>query len=104
MIHLEGTTNTRDIGGYLTDDLRMIRQGQIIRSENLSRLTAGDFEKLEALGVRTVIDLRTDKEHEHGPTIWQGDHPPRFFHFPVGDAENDWFKAQSRLMSRNSFR
>ena len=26
-IHLKGTSNTRDIGGYLTSDLRTIRRG-----------------------------------------------------------------------------
>ena len=103
VIDLEGTTNTRDIGGYLTDDLRTLRWQQIIRSENLSRLTASDFQKLEEIGVKTVIDLRTDREHDKSPTVWQGDNPPRFFHFPIGDAQNDWFKAQRRLMKRNRF-
>ena len=102
-IHLKGTSNTRDIGGYLTSDLRTLRSGQIIRSENLSRLTASDFQKLEEIGVKTVIDLRTDKEHDQAPTVWQGDNPPRFFHFPVGDAHNDWFNAQRKMMKRNRF-
>ena len=51
VIHLDGTTNTRDIGGYQTNDLRTLRWQQIIRSENLSRLTASDFQKLEEIGV-----------------------------------------------------
>ena len=103
IINLEGTTNTRDIGGYQTSDLRTIRPRQIIRSENLSRLTAGDFQQLEEIGVKTVIDLRTDREHDKSPTVWLGDNPPQFFHFPVGDANNDWFKAQRSMMRRNSF-
>jgi protein-tyrosine phosphatase len=102
-IHLKGTSNTRDIGGYQTSDLRTLRWRQIIRSENLSRLTASDFQKLEEIGVKTVIDLRTDKEHDQAPTVWLGDNPPRFFHFPVGDAHNDWFNAQRKLMNRNRF-
>lgn len=102
-IHLKGTSNTRDIGGYVTSDLRTLRQGQIIRSENLSRLTASDFQKLEEIGVKTVIDLRTNREHDKAPTVWVGDHPPQFYHFPVGDAQNDWFKAQRRMMKRNRF-
>jgi len=102
-IHLKGTSNTRDIGGYQTSDLRAIRTGQIIRSENLSRLTASDFQKLEEIGVKTVIDLRTDREHDHAPTVWQGDNPPRFYHFPVGDAQNDWFKAQRRMIRNDRF-
>ena len=56
VIDLEGTTNTRDIGGYLTDDMRTVRAGQISRTEKLSRLTADDFQKLEDIGVKTVID------------------------------------------------
>lgn len=103
VIDLEGTTNTRDIGGYMTDDMRTIRYGQIIRSENLSRLTENDFRKLEELGVKTVIDLRSDEEHDHSPTIWQGDNPPQFHHFPIGDAKNDWFKAQRRMVKGNRF-
>lgn len=102
-IDLKGTTNTRDIGGYQTGDLRTIKQGQIIRSENLSRLTANDFQKLEEIGLKTVIDLRTKHEHEKAPTVWLGDNPPQFFHFPVGDAENDWFKAQRTMMRKNRF-
>jgi len=103
VIHLKGTSNTRDIGGYLTSDLRSLRWGQIIRSENLSRLTASDFQKLEEIGVKTVIDLRTDREHDKAPTVWQGDNPPQFFHFPVGDAQNDWFKAQRKMFAKNRF-
>lgn len=103
VIHLDGTANTRDIGGYLTSDLNMLRWRQIIRSENLSRLTASDFQKLEEIGLKTVIDLRTDKEHDRSPTRWLGDNPPRFFHFPVGDSSNEWFNATRKMMKRNKF-
>jgi protein-tyrosine phosphatase len=103
VIHLKGTSNTRDIGGYQISDNRTLRSGQIIRSENLSRLTANDFQKLEEIGVKTVIDLRTDKEHDQSPTVWQGDNPPRFYHFPIGDSHNDWFNAQRKMMKSNRF-
>ena len=69
LIDLDGTSNTRDLGGYLTGDDRMIRSGQLIRSENLYRLTPEDFARLEEIGVKTVIDLRTAKEHHHEPTL-----------------------------------
>ena len=103
VIDLEGTTNTRDIGGYATAERREVRMGQILRSENLSRLTADDFQRLEEIGVRTVIDLRSAREHEEKPTVWQGDNPPQFFHFPIGDADNAWFRSQSRMMKDNRF-
>ena len=103
VIDLNGTTNTRDIGGYPTADEREVRAGQIIRSENLSRLTADDFRKLEDIGVKTVIDLRSHDEHDDKPTVWLGDNPPQFFHFPVGDADNAWFRGQARMMRKNRF-
>ena len=102
-IHLKGTTNTRDIGGLQTNDMSTLRWGQIIRSDKLSGLTANDFQKLEEIGLKTVIDLRTNKEHNKSPTVWQGENPPQFFHFPVGDANNDWFTAQRKMMKKNRF-
>jgi protein-tyrosine phosphatase len=80
-----------------------LRRGQIIRSDRLSRLTANDFQKLEDMGLKTVIDLRTRKEHDESPTIWKGDNPPRFVHLPVGDANNDWFASQRKMMKKNRF-
>jgi len=103
VIDLRGTTNTRDIGGYETGDLSTLRYGQIIRSDRLSRLTANDFQTLEEMGVKTVIDLRTNKERDQSPTVWQGDNAPQFFHFPVGDAKNEWFTSQRKMMKKNRF-
>ena len=103
VIELKGTGNTRDIGGYETADGRTVRWRQIIRSDNLSRLNADDFQKLEALGLRTVIDLRTTRETKKAPTEWLGDNPPKIFHFPVGRSDGEWFKAQRKLMSNNKF-
>lgn len=103
VIELKGTSNTRDIGGYPTADGRMVRWHQIIRSDALYRLTPADFERLEDLGVKTVIDLRTERENEKGPTVWLGDEPPQIFHFPIGDSHNDWFNAQRKMMKKNDF-
>ena len=103
VIHLKGTTNTRDIGGYPAGGERIFRWGTIYRSDNLSKMTEDDFRILEELGVKTVIDLRTNREHEQSPTVWQGDQPPVFYHFPIGDSRNDWFNAQRRMMQKRRF-
>lgn len=103
VIELDGTSNTRDIGGYATGDLRTVRMGQIIRSDKLSRLTDDDFLKLEELGLKTVIDLRTDEEREDSPTLWQGAKPPQIHHVPVLADDSDWYRAQSRMLSRARF-
>ena len=103
VIDLEGTSNTRDIGGYLTSDGRTVEYGRILRSDKLSRLTAEDFAELEAIGVKTVIDLRTGREQGHEPTVWQGAHPPRIVHLPIGDADDPWYRKQRRMVKQNRF-
>ena len=70
-IELEGAVNVRDVGGLPAADGRAIRQGVLIRSANLQHLTAPDVSRLvNELGVRRVVDLRTDIEvakSEPGP-------------------------------------
>lgn len=61
-LDLEGTANTRDIGGLPAGGGR-IRPRLLIRSDNLQDLTPADVTLLaDELGVRTVLDLRTDTE------------------------------------------
>ena len=61
-ITLEGAYNFRDFGGYLTQDGRRIVTGKLYRSDELSKLTTADQEKLAALGLTTIIDYRNEKE------------------------------------------
>jgi len=103
VIDLQGTSNTRDIGGYTARDGQGVRWRQILRSDRLSKLTPEDFGQLEELGVKTVVDLRTDREQQKDPTVWVGEHPPRILHYPIGDADNEWFRAQRRLLKRSRF-
>jgi protein tyrosine/serine phosphatase len=61
--------NARDIGGLPTSDGRRTKPGVLIRTANLISITAGDVARLvDELGVRRVVDLRTDVEvHKSGP-------------------------------------
>lgn len=62
-IHLEGTANTRDLGGLPTTDGGRTLPNRILRSDNLQDLTDGDVQLLvEKIGLREVIDLRTSAE------------------------------------------
>jgi protein-tyrosine phosphatase len=62
-IQLQGAVNARDVGGLSTPDGRAICAGVLIRSASLGHLTDGDVRHLvEDLGVRRVVDLRTDIE------------------------------------------
>jgi protein-tyrosine phosphatase len=61
-----GAFNFRDLGGYGTDDGRTVRWRTLYRADALHRLPDDELDQLGQLGVRTVLDLRTAKELEHG--------------------------------------
>jgi protein-tyrosine phosphatase len=61
-VELSGCCNFRDLGGYPTTDGRVTAWRRLFRADGLSDLTDGDLETLDGLGVRTVVDLRTDTE------------------------------------------
>lgn len=61
-IDLEGTANFRDVGGYLGSDGRRVKYGKIYRSDALNFLTEEDVKKVEALGIKSIIDYRAEQE------------------------------------------
>jgi len=64
-IALEGTVNTRDLGG-LNADSGPIRRGAFLRSDALHTLTSVDQQVLLDLGITDVVDLRDPAEAERG--------------------------------------
>jgi protein-tyrosine phosphatase len=68
LIDFEGTLNFRDLGGYPTRQGGSVRWGRAFRSDSLSRLSASDWERFAALGIRTIVDLRRPAEIEAAPT------------------------------------
>jgi protein-tyrosine phosphatase len=63
-IRFEGVQNFRDLGGYKTLDNRIIAWGRVFRSAGLVRMSPGDKIKLQEMGIKAVIDLRTPTEQE----------------------------------------
>src|SRR4051795_455019 len=61
-LSLEGASNFRDLGGYLTGDGHTVRWRQIFRSNHLGHLTEADTVTLRQLGVRTAFDFRGREE------------------------------------------
>lgn len=58
---MEGVRNIRDLGGIPVSEGRVARR-RLIRSGSLHEATPRDLAELVALGVRTVIDLRSPAE------------------------------------------
>ncbi len=62
-LRLEGTANTRDLGGLPTVDGGRTQPHRILRSDNLQTLSPADVQRLVGeIGLREVIDLRTSAE------------------------------------------
>ena len=86
----EAVFNFRDLGGYPTVDGRTTRWRRLFRADGLNRLRDHEGEQVQALGIKTVIDLRTpDEAASHGrfpPAVASVD----YRHLPVFDVQPDW--------------
>ncbi len=66
-LDLDGTANTRDVGGLPTTDGRRTLSRRLIRSDNLQDLSPGDVRLLiESYGVAAIADLRAELEVRAG--------------------------------------
>jgi len=63
--------NFRDLGGIPAGG-GQTRSGALYRSEGPSNFGAEQFSALTALGIRTIIDLRSAHEREQTPHEWHG--------------------------------
>jgi protein-tyrosine phosphatase len=85
-VALDGAVNVRDIGGYRSAHGPEVMRGRLFRGDSLGQLTAADLERLDRLGLRTVIDFRTA-----GEILLGGDdrlpYAVEFAHLPVGGGD-----------------
>jgi protein-tyrosine phosphatase len=72
---LEGSDNFRDIGGYETEDRRVVRWGLLYRSNDLAHLSANDLRYLTRLQVQLVCDFRSEPERQRDPNLSPGNAP-----------------------------
>lgn len=71
VLPLEGGFNFRDLGGYTTQDGRMVQWGKIYRSGTMVDLTQHDFEYLSKLDIGVMCDFRSREEIQQEPTAWK---------------------------------
>src|SRR5690606_215562 len=72
VLHLEQGSNFRDLGGYGAADGKTIRWGMIYRAGGSAMLTAADLAQVQSLGLRNLVDLRSDEERVLAPTKIDG--------------------------------
>jgi protein-tyrosine phosphatase len=78
-IELAGLLNFRDVGGYPVAGGGSVRWRTLFRSDALHRLDSAGVAAVTGLGLRTVVDLRTQLEADYAPSPVCG----RVTHIPV---------------------
>lgn len=65
LVPLSGTTNFRDLGGYVGHSGRLVQWRKLFRSDHLGALSPGDIVSLSGLGLARVADFRGTDERQH---------------------------------------
>ncbi|MGG3889869.1 tyrosine-protein phosphatase [Metabacillus fastidiosus] len=79
--------NFRDIGGYRTKDGSCMKSGVLFRSDQLSKLSESDTEKLKQLDIKLICDLRTQKEHQSKPAKMRTNDTLKIVNIPIQQYE-----------------
>ena len=101
-IAFEAIHNFRDLGGYPTRDGGVTRFRTLFRSATVHHATAADRERLRALGVGRIIDLRSVHELQRDGLSEFGDLGIEREHVPVSrdtDLSPEQLLARYRLYS-----
>ena len=86
LIGLEAVHNFRDLGGYPTAGGRTTRWRTLFRSDGLYRLRgADDMSRVMQLGLKSVIDLRTEREQREQGIFPTDDIEVTFHHLSIVD-------------------
>ncbi len=68
LLPLERGSNFRDIGGYAAAGGKHVRWGMIYRSGATPVLSDADLQRIKALGLANMLDLRSDEERVLAPS------------------------------------
>ena len=91
---MDSIQNLRDMGGYNIRNKKTTRWGKLFRSGQLSSLSEWDSIRLDNLGIKTIIDLRTDAEIAAKPVKYTN---AKIVHIPITNAQLPELPA--RIMS-----
>ena len=93
-LKLDGTFNTRDLGGYPSASGKITQTHRLLRSDGLHQLSPKDQQTLYDYGVRKVIDLRSKYECEKNVSRMAEYRDVAYEHVPMLDRiQSDGFEA-----------
>lgn len=68
LLRFDAIDNFRDYGDYATAAGRRVRPGRLLRSAHHARASDADLERVKALGIAAVVDLRRPGERRDQPS------------------------------------
>ena len=69
LLPMDGSHNTRELGGYKTTDGKSVKWGMLFRSDKLSDISETDQQYLQNLGIKKIVDFRSEDEKIEDPNI-----------------------------------
>jgi protein-tyrosine phosphatase len=96
---MEAIYNFRDFGGYKTQNGARLKRGLLYRSGDLSKATDADLEHISSLGIKTVCDLRSERERRMEPDRIPEAAPITFVHIPMRPIIEYHGRSVRRLLS-----
>lgn len=82
---MRGAYNIRDLGGYETASGQTIPWRRFLRADSLHRLEDGEADRLHKVGLRKVVDLRTQAELAQAPNPFAIHPDVHFVNLPLFD-------------------
>lgn len=79
--------NMRDIGGYLVEN-KKLPYGKIIRSNLPNKMTKIDLENLKKMGIKTIIDLRSEEEVKKAESVFENNQCFKLLHYKMNGGGN----------------
>lgn len=88
---MDKVQNFRDAGGYYTSDGSQIKWGMVYRSGDFSTLTSKDYQTLDGLQIKTVIDFREEEERLANPDLFRG---ANFISLPLSSGNRGYIRER----------
>lgn len=80
--NFDNILNFRDFGNYPSGEGRHVKPAKLFRSAHFNSASDADLEKLAALGIALVVDLRHKPERERQPNRWPTSPVPTVLQYP----------------------
>ena len=96
---MDSINNFRDFGGYKTRNGKRLKKGLLYRSGDLSRANDSDLDHLSSLGIKTICDLRSERERQRQPDRIPEAKPFTIFNIPMRPIVDYHARSLRRLLS-----